>query len=121
MTNQISKTEIMKAAWVLARKGAKRFGGKPSQYIAAALRQTWELAKAQPTVKQVAKAFDSMIPTTNRDFRDAWTAPQRWKLAQIFTSTPSAFTDLVDFLDDAKTGKVWVSKTYASKLIGAYV
>ncbi|MCP8969736.1 hypothetical protein [Ectobacillus ponti] len=37
--------DVMKKAWKKARQGAKRFGGKPSQYIAESMRIMWAYAK----------------------------------------------------------------------------
>jgi hypothetical protein len=37
--------EIMTAAWTIARDAAKTFGGRPAQYIAEALRQSWAAAR----------------------------------------------------------------------------
>ena len=37
---------IFAKAWCLARHGARRFGGRARQYLAAALRQAWAEAKA---------------------------------------------------------------------------
>jgi hypothetical protein len=36
----------MRRAWASARAGARRFGGKPSLYIVAALRDAWAATKA---------------------------------------------------------------------------
>lgn len=36
---------VMKKAWEIAREGAKKFGGKASDYIAEALRMAWALIK----------------------------------------------------------------------------
>ena len=37
---------ILTKAWLIARAGARRFGGTVRAYLAAALRQAWAKAKA---------------------------------------------------------------------------
>lgn len=37
----IAMKRLMRAAWVLARQGAQRFGGSPALYFIIALRITW--------------------------------------------------------------------------------
>lgn len=46
MKNQ-NATKAMKAAWTNSRKAAAKFGGKPSQYFAEALRQAWAWVKSE--------------------------------------------------------------------------
>ncbi|MBU5266279.1 hypothetical protein [Virgibacillus proomii] len=41
MTNKV----VMQNAWMLARKGVKRFGGKATDYIAEAMRIAWRMHK----------------------------------------------------------------------------
>jgi Streptococcus thermophilus bacteriophage Gp111 protein len=45
-TRVLSPTLVMRRAWASARAGARRFGGKPSLYIVAALRDAWAATKA---------------------------------------------------------------------------
>ena len=40
-----TKSDIMKAAWKMARIGQKRFGGKVREYFTAALKKAWEMVK----------------------------------------------------------------------------
>ena len=40
-----TKSEIMRAAWRMARYGQKKFGGKTTDYIADAMKKAWETAK----------------------------------------------------------------------------
>lgn len=37
---------IMQNAWAIAREAAAKFGGRAAQYLAAALRQAWQSARA---------------------------------------------------------------------------
>lgn len=50
MTAQVSKQQIMTAAWRLAKKAAKKFGGKTIEYISGTLKMAWGAVK---TVKYV--------------------------------------------------------------------
>lgn len=62
MTKQeflIELKAIMCESWVLARKAAKRFGGKASTYQREALRQSWAKAK----VKWLYKAARNITPS----------------------------------------------------------
>ncbi len=36
---------VMKKAWDIAKKGQKKFGGKVSEYLAAALKMSWALTR----------------------------------------------------------------------------
>lgn len=49
--------EVMCKAWEIAKKAAKKFGGKVIEYIGGALKMAWEMAKGL-TEKQV-KALES--------------------------------------------------------------
>ena len=40
-THTLSLSAVMRKAWGIARHGAKRFGGSPRLYLAAAPRQAW--------------------------------------------------------------------------------
>jgi hypothetical protein len=53
---------IMAKAWCLARAGARRFGGRAVQYLAAALRQAWAEAKvlAARIAAQTARVLASI-------------------------------------------------------------
>lgn len=42
---KIIRSDIMKAAWELARFGAKKFGGSAKEYLAEALKIVWKRAK----------------------------------------------------------------------------
>ena len=45
-THTLSLSGLFRKAWAIARAGARRFGGRVRQYLAAALRQAWQAAKA---------------------------------------------------------------------------
>ena len=45
MTAQVSKQQIMTAAWRLAKKAAKKFGGKAIEYISGTLKMAWAAVK----------------------------------------------------------------------------
>lgn len=47
MRNQL----IMRNAWIIARKGQRKFGGKVSEYFAEALKISWKLYKTQKARK----------------------------------------------------------------------
>lgn len=47
---------VMSKAWAIAKKAQSRFGGKVSEYIAGALRQAWEIFKAQTETPAQTKA-----------------------------------------------------------------
>lgn len=40
-----TRAQVMRQAWQLAREGAAKFGGRASQYIAAALKEAWRVVK----------------------------------------------------------------------------
>ena len=41
----ISKSELLKNAWIIARVGVERFGGTPRDYFASALKLAWADAR----------------------------------------------------------------------------
>lgn len=45
---------VMEAAWDLARRGAKAFGGSSKDYIASAMQAAWAVAKAAQASKPAA-------------------------------------------------------------------
>lgn len=61
-----SLTKIMKAAWTIARKAARQFGGKPRPYFAEALRQAWAWSRApqraEPTTAITVVAIERETP-----------------------------------------------------------
>lgn len=54
--NQV-KSDMMKAAWTLAKNAAKKFGGKASDYISEAMKKMWETAKGTAKI-HVSKVKD---------------------------------------------------------------
>lgn len=54
----MTKREIMTTAWTLAREGADKFGGKPAQYIAEALRIAWKESKTMN--KPITERIDEL-------------------------------------------------------------
>ena len=45
-THTLSRSALMRKAWVVARHGAERFGDTARQHLAAALRQAWAAEEA---------------------------------------------------------------------------
>lgn len=46
------KKEIMKLAWKIAKRGAKRFGGSVAEYIAEAMKIAWSIVKSEKVESQ---------------------------------------------------------------------
>ena len=46
-TSRTFQSRLMRDAWLLARQGAHRFGGKASMYFADALRLAWADSRPQ--------------------------------------------------------------------------
>lgn len=42
---KLTKKSVMNNAWKFARNGAKRFGGRPKEYFAEALKLAWKMYK----------------------------------------------------------------------------
>ena len=58
MTAQVSKKQIMTAAWRVAKKAATKFGGKVIEYISGALKMAWAAVKTVNYVQSMeAKGF----------------------------------------------------------------
>lgn len=56
--------QIMRASWALARAGARRFGGRPAQYVRESLRIAWEeLPRDVRTASVAAQRPLAVIPT----------------------------------------------------------
>ena len=54
----MTKKQIMTAAWRLAKKAAKKFGGKAVEYISGALKMAWAAVKTVNYVEKMqAKGF----------------------------------------------------------------
>ena len=75
---------IMRQAWAWARHGAQKFGGRPVQYLAAALRIVWaekkrlarEIAESRARVlAEVAKIREEAAADRPRPVARYWTPP----------------------------------------------
>ena len=56
---QVSKKQIMTAAWRLAKKAAKKFDGKAIEYISGTLKMAWAAVKTVNYVQELqAKGFN---------------------------------------------------------------
>lgn len=53
---------VMKKAWKIAKKGAEKFGGKASEYIAESLRMAWAIVKngVNKYVKQIKGTIEEL-------------------------------------------------------------
>lgn len=49
----MKKQQIMKAAWEIARKGARQFGGSAKEYFAEALKLAWKIARDGSSFKLI--------------------------------------------------------------------
>ena len=50
LASRLDRRALLRRAWVLARDGARRFGGAIRAYLAAAPRQAWAETKARRAV-----------------------------------------------------------------------
>lgn len=85
----MTKKEIMKNAWRIAREGQKSFGGKVTEYFAQALKMAWAQAKNSINVEDLEK----------KGFR-RWTKGNKDRL--YFNVEKSGYLDV----DYYKTGNV---------------
>lgn len=100
---------IMARAWVYARASAKRFGGRPAQHLAAALRQSWakagaagraeadarvlaELARirTEAAARPVVAPRPYVLPPRSRRWWPTPTAPGRSSASGRRTSAPTS-------------------------------
>lgn len=62
-----TKAQIMEAAWEMARRGAKKFGGSAKQYIAESLKIVWARIKSKVMVPSwfIGKKTGGIRPAAN--------------------------------------------------------
>lgn len=70
----MNTSKIMKAAWIIARDGATKFGGSAKSYFAAALRMAW----ADASRRRLVRVLDDAASNAG-DF--GATSKQTWFLA----------------------------------------
>lgn len=61
---KFTRSQIMKAAWEIARRAANKFGGKAKQYISEALKMVWVRVKSTVMVPSwfIAKKTGGIRP-----------------------------------------------------------
>ena len=65
---------IMRAAWSWARHGAQKFGGKPVEYLAEALRIVW--AEKKKLAREIAESRARVLAEVARIREEAAAAPR---------------------------------------------
>jgi hypothetical protein len=76
---------IMKQAWAWARHGAAKFGGRPIQYLAEALRIVW--AEKKKLAREIAESRARVLAEVAKIREEAAAAPQL-PLARYRTPPP---------------------------------
>ena len=76
---------IMRQAWAWARHGAAKFGGKPVQYLAEALRIVW--AEKKKLAREIAESRARVLAEVAKIREEAAAAPQL-PLARYWTPPP---------------------------------
>src|SRR3954447_4439905 len=76
---------IMKQAWSLARHGAAKFGGRPIQYLAEALRIVW--AEKKKPAREIAGSRARVLAEVAEMRAEGVIAPPR-PVAQYWTPPP---------------------------------
>lgn len=122
--------EVMCKAWEIAKKAAKKFGGKAIEYIGGALKMAWEMAKGL-TEKQI-KALESKG-------YNHWTTDDgqydrlylniykhanmfhygKWNGEEIFPAEQRAIKAVKVWID-AKTGEISHQATYVNRYVDQY-
>ena len=64
---------VMRQAWAWARHGAGRFGGRPSQYLAEALRIVW--AEKKKLAREIAESRARVLAEVAKIREEATAAP----------------------------------------------
>src|SRR5690349_12014693 len=76
---------VMKQAWSWARHGAAKFGGRPIQYLAEALRIVW--AEKKKLAREIAESRARVLAEVAKIREEAAAAPQL-PLARYWTPPP---------------------------------
>jgi Streptococcus thermophilus bacteriophage Gp111 protein len=85
-----SPTLVMRRAWASARAGARRFGGKPSLYIVAALRDAWAATKAAlAEVAAMRARVSAEVETIRAEGRARFAAEAARKVAVLPLRRPA--------------------------------
>ncbi len=121
---------IMCKAWEIAKKAAKKFGGKAIEYIGGALKMAWEMAKGL-TEKQVkvleSKGYNRW--TTDDGERDRlylniykhsrMLRYGKWNGEEIFPAEQRAIKAIKVWID-VKTGEISHQATYVNRYVDYY-
>lgn len=121
---------IMCKAWEIAKKAAKKFGGKAIEYIGGALKMAWEAAKGL-TEKQisslVSKGYNRW--TTDDGERDRLYLNiykhanmfryGKWDGEEIFPAEQRAIKAIKVWID-VKTGEISHQATYVNRYVDSY-
>lgn len=122
--------EVMCKAWEIAKKAAKKFGGKAIEYIGGALKMAWEAAKGL-TEKQinslVSKGYNRW--TTDDGERDRLYLNiykhanmfryGKWDGEEIFPAEQRAIKAIKVWID-VKTGEISHQATYVNRYVDSY-
>ncbi len=110
----MTKKVIMKNAWTIARDGAKKFGGKPVDYISESLKQAWIIAK-QLKKQNEKKQFDS------KNLKGGMTTKQDSFIVKLMKEVEALGIDVMQVngvIDYLQAGFYGTTKQEASELIG---
>lgn len=113
----MSKKQIMKKAWEIAKKAAKKFGGKAIEYISGALKMAWKMSKGltEEQIKAlVSKGYNRWTTADGEHDRLYLNIYEhanmfeygKWNGEEIFPSRQRAIKVIKVWID-AKTGEVF--------------
>lgn len=122
--------EVMCKAWKIAKKAAKKFGGKAIEYIGGALKMAWEMAKGL-TEKQVkaleSKGYNRWTTDGGEHDRlylniykhDGMFHYGKWNGEEVWTAEQRAIKAIKVWID-VKTGKVCADYTKVNRYSTPY-
>ena len=122
--------EVMCKAWEIAKKAAKKFGGKAIEYIGGALKMAWEMAKGL-TEKQVkaleSKGYNHWTTDDGQYDRlylniyqhDGMFKYGKWNGEEIFPAEQRAIKAIKVWID-VKTGEVSDQLRHVNRYVDQY-
>lgn len=92
--------DVMKLAWAIAKKGARKFGGSPIEYLSEALKMAWKFEGKN--VKRPTKTIRLTLKVEKGYFRKSWVAritgkDVTYKFERSFVKAASQYNEEMNF------------------------
>ncbi|MEK3756716.1 hypothetical protein MHB73_20980 [Bacillus sp. FSL K6-6483] len=92
--------DVMKLAWAIARKGARKFGGSPVEYLSEALKMAWKFEGKN--VKRPLKSTSLTLKVEKGYYRKSWVAritgkDATYKFERSFVKAVSQSNEEINF------------------------